>query len=118
MTPEELYELHNPTVRPLVRAARELVVSVWPDAVERIIGNDRTFRYGTGPRMSDEVIYIAGFTSHANLGFYYGAQLPDPHRLLEGTGKRLRHVKLRSPGDLDRPGLRELVQAAADLAAR
>jgi hypothetical protein len=117
MTPEESYALHNPTVRPLVRAARELVVSVWPDAVEKLL-KDTTIRYGTGPRMSDEVLYIAGFTSHVNLGFVRGAHLPDPHGLLEGTGKGMRHVKLRSPDDLDRPGLRELVQAAVDHAAR
>jgi hypothetical protein len=117
MTPEELYELHNPTVRPIVAAARELVISMWPDAVERIIGQDRMLRYGTGPRMSDEVMYIAGFTWHANLGFVKGAQLPDPYGLLEGTGKGMRHVKLRSPEDLARPGMRELVQAAVDYTA-
>jgi hypothetical protein len=116
MTPEELYELHNPVVRPIVAAARELVISLWPDAIERIIGQDRMLRYGTGSRMSDEVMYIAGFTSHANLGFVKGAQLPDPCGLLEGTGKGMRHVKLRSPEDLDRPGMRELVQAAVDYA--
>ncbi|HET9494130.1 MAG TPA: DUF1801 domain-containing protein [Chloroflexia bacterium] len=118
MTPEELLSLHNPTVRPIVAAARELVLSAWPDAVERIIGTDKMFRYGTGPRMSDEVIYIAGFTSHANLGFVRGAVLPDPHGLLEGTGKGMRHVKLRSPEDVNRPGMRELVEAAVDLATR
>ena len=117
MTPEELYNLHNPTVRPLVAAARELVVSVWPDAVEQLDAKDRMLHYGTGLRMSEQYIYIAGFTSHANLGFIGGARLPDPHGLLEGTGKIMRHVKLRTTSDLDRPGLRELVQAAADLAA-
>jgi hypothetical protein len=118
MTPEELYALHNPTVRPLVAAARELVVSVWPDAVEQIDAKDRMFHYGTGLRMSEQVMYIAGFTSHANLGFISGAQLPDPHGLLEGTGKGMRHVKLRAPEDLNRPGMRALVQAAVDLATR
>jgi hypothetical protein len=116
VTPEDLYSLHNPTVRPIVVAARELVISVWPDAVERIIPSVRMFHFGTGPRMADVVMYIAGFTSHANLGFFYGAHLPDPQGLLEGTGKRLRHVKLRRPEDLDRPGMRALIQAAADLA--
>jgi hypothetical protein len=116
MTPEELYNLHNTTVRPIVREARELVVSAWPDAVEQVVEKDRMLHYGTGRRMSDEVMYIAGFTSHANLGFYWGAQLPDPNGLLEGIGKRMRHVKLISPQDLARPGMRELVKAAADLA--
>ena len=118
MTPEELYNLHNPTVRPLVAGARELVVSVWPDAFEQVDAKDRMLHYGTGPRMSEQVMYIAGFTSHANLGFIKGAHLPDPHGLLDGTGKGMRHVKLRTPEDFSRPGMRELVRAATDLATR
>ena len=41
--------------------------------------------------------YVNVFTSHVNVGFFHGAALPDPARLLQGTGKRMRHVKLR-PG--------------------
>src|SRR3954447_2703817 len=41
--------------------------------------------------------YVNVFTSHVNVGFFQGASLPDPARLLEGAGKRMRHVKL-SPG--------------------
>jgi hypothetical protein len=41
--------------------------------------------------------YVNVFTSHVNVGFFHGAALPDPARLLEGAGKRMRHVKLR-PG--------------------
>ena len=55
---------------------------------------------------------IAGFTSHANLGFWFGSNTHDPYNLLEGTGKRLRHVKLRTLQDVDRPALRELLQSS------
>ena len=41
--------------------------------------------------------YVNVFTSHVNVGFFHGAALPDPGRLLQGTGKLMRHVKLR-PG--------------------
>jgi hypothetical protein len=41
--------------------------------------------------------YVNVFTSHVNVGFFQGAALPDPARLLQGAGKRMRHVKLR-PG--------------------
>jgi hypothetical protein len=44
--------------------------------------------------------------------FSKGTELPDPEGLLEGTGKRARHVKLRSIGDVDRPGVRALVMEA------
>ena len=39
--------------------------------------------------------YVNAFTAHAAIGFFHGSALPDPARLLEGTGKRMRHVKLR-----------------------
>ena len=42
--------------------------------------------------------YVNVFTSHVNLGFFHGAALPDPARLLQGTGKFMRHVKLRPNG--------------------
>ena len=42
--------------------------------------------------------YVNAFKAHANVGFFYGAMLPDPAELLQGAGKRMRHVKLR-PGD-------------------
>ena len=41
--------------------------------------------------------YVNAFTAHVNVGFFRGAELPDPNRLLEGTGKFMRHVKIR-PG--------------------
>jgi hypothetical protein len=52
---------------------------------------------------------------HVIFGFLRGAILHDPGKLLEGTGKYLRHVKLRSPADVRRPDVRALVKEAADL---
>lgn len=56
--------------------------------------------------------YVDAYSRHAAIGFFEGASLPDPEGLLEGQGKRMRHVKLRSPADLDRRGLLELIVAA------
>jgi hypothetical protein len=53
--------------------------------------------------------------SHVTFGLYRGTSLDDPECLLEGTGKNLRHVKIRSAEDLARPALRELIRAAAAL---
>lgn len=63
--------------------------------------------------------YVAVFTAHANVGFFHGASLPDPSRLLEGNGKSMRHVKLR-PGTLaPRAALARLIDAAyLDIKAR
>ena len=56
--------------------------------------------------------YVNVFTSHVNVGFFTGAFLYDPHHLLEGKGKRMRHVKLRPGCDIDSQALRELIERA------
>lgn len=56
--------------------------------------------------------YVDAFTAHANIGFYEGASLPDPAGLLEGTGKRMRHVKLRWSQPINEAALLALIVAA------
>jgi hypothetical protein len=56
--------------------------------------------------------YVNEFRSHANVGFFQGAGLQDPAGLLEGTGKRMRHVKLRPEAALPDAALRRLIEAA------
>ena len=56
--------------------------------------------------------YVSVFKAHINVGFFRGAALKDPAGLLEGTGKNMRHVKLR-PGDpIDAVALNKLIEAA------
>jgi hypothetical protein len=63
--------------------------------------------------------YVNVFTAHANVGFFHGAGLPDPGRLLQGTGKHMRHVKLRPGVSIDAESLSRLIAAAyADIKAR
>jgi hypothetical protein len=57
--------------------------------------------------------YFSVGKDHITFGFLRGTALPDPAKLLEGTGKSLRHVKVRSAEDLKKPALRKLIQAAA-----
>ncbi len=56
--------------------------------------------------------YVNAFKAHANVGFFYGAMLADPAGLLEGDGKRMRHVKLRPGKELDVEALSDLIKAA------
>jgi hypothetical protein len=63
--------------------------------------------------------YVNVFTSHVNVGFFQGAGLPDPGRLLQGTGKFMRHVKLRPGTATNGAALSRLVDAAySDIKAR
>jgi hypothetical protein len=57
--------------------------------------------------------YVNVFSAHVNVGFFRGAELPDPRGLLQGTGKRMRHVKLGPGRPIDESALSELIQAAA-----
>ena len=56
--------------------------------------------------------YVAAFKAHVNVGFFYGMALGDPHGLLEGSGKRMRHVKLRWGEPVDEAALGELIAAS------
>jgi hypothetical protein len=56
--------------------------------------------------------YVSSFKTHVNVGFFYGAALKDPASLLEGNGKRMRHVKLKPGHELNTQTLSDLIDAA------
>jgi hypothetical protein len=63
--------------------------------------------------------YVNVFTAHVNVGFFQGAALPDPARLLQGTGKFMRHVKLKPGTTINSTALGKLIHAAySDIKAR
>jgi hypothetical protein len=63
--------------------------------------------------------YVGVFRAHANVGFFHGAELADPAGLLEGTGKRMRHVKVKPGVDLNAAALADLIETAyADMERR
>ncbi len=93
--------------KPLVRELRKLVRKIAPNLAEQM-------KYGM-PSYTKEnhtVVYIMPAADHVNLGFYDGVDLDDPKKLLEGTGKRLKHVKVRRMHEARSPALRALVQEA------
>ena len=63
--------------------------------------------------------YVNAFKAHVNVGFFRGAEIADPAHMLEGTGRFMRHVKLRPESSVDATALKELIQTAyADMKAR
>ena len=63
--------------------------------------------------------YVNAFAGHVNLGFFRVAELPDPNGLLQGTGKFMRHVKLKPIDEIDTSSLNTLIKKAyADIRAR
>ncbi len=101
------------SMRPIATRLRELVLDVDSDAVEVVRPGDRAATYGLGPKkMSEGYCYVLPHTNWVNLGFFQGAGLADPEGLLEGTGARLRHVKVRSTDAVEAPAIHALIVAA------
>jgi len=109
-------------VRPIVEAARRLVVSAAPRVVvERPTNNKRPasptymwklVRYAVD---KEDVIGIGTFSKHSAIWFDRGRELDDPSGLLEGSGKNSRFVSLRSVADAQTPALKNLVKQAFQL---
>jgi hypothetical protein len=103
----------GPELRPLCRALRSLVASLDKDFVEVVWPRQEIASFGVGPRkMTEHYAYISLQKSYVNLGFYHGASLRDPARLLEGTGKRLRHVKIRDAAAVKSAAIAVLLREA------
>lgn len=98
------------------------VVRPWLEALRALGPDVRELLHDGHPTACVEdaaFAYVDAFSAHAAIGFYQGADLPDPARLLEGGGKRMRHVKLRWGRPMDEDALRALLAAAyADMCAR
>ena len=102
-----------PGLRPVCRALRRLIAAEHPGFVEVVWRRQRIASFGVGPhKMSEHYAYIGVQNSHVNLGFYHGASLEDPAGLLEGAGRRLRHVKVGSVAQARTAPLAALVRRA------
>jgi hypothetical protein len=93
-------------LRAIARALRAQIRAAAPELTE-------TVKWGAPCYVGQhEVVYFAAYAAHVNLGFYRGAHLDDASGRLEGTGKGLRHVKLRSVRETTAPEIRRLIRAA------
>jgi hypothetical protein len=108
---------HDPAIDPWFAARGELgaLARRWFD-VMRACGDDvRELLHDYHPTacIDDAAFgYTDIFTSHVNVGFFRGAELADPDHLLVGTGKRMRHVKLRPESEVDAASLTKLIETA------
>ncbi len=109
---------HDPAIDVWLRAQRaDLLpfVETWFARMRQCGGDVRELMHDGCPTacVDDASFgYVNAFKAHVNVGFFFGALLKDPARLLEGTGKRGRHVKLRPGRDVDSAALAQLVDTA------
>jgi Domain of unknown function (DU1801) len=103
---------YPPPVREIAVKAREVILSVMPDATEKVYPGWKVIQYGTAADMKSVFAAISPQRERVNLGLANGVDLPDPDGLLEGDGKAIRHVKLTSPEAAGAPAVRELIRGA------
>ncbi len=106
-------------IQRLALATRSLVLEEAPEASEFVyevytIADHFSFT----ERPSDAFVFTTTHAKWVNLGFNFGALLPDPNGLLRGDGKLIRHVRIAQATDLEVSGVRELVRAAIAQAER
>ena len=110
---KELLEGSSDDIQQIAHALRQVIMEVHPEAVEVVRLGYKAASYGIGEKkMSEAHTYIMPHANHVNLGFYYGALLEDSESLMEGTGKKLRHVKVRTVEEATSDGIKQLVEAA------
>ncbi|NVB77486.1 MAG: DUF1801 domain-containing protein [Kofleriaceae bacterium] len=109
---------HEPAIDEWLRAQRadlRPLVETWFARMRRCGSDVRELMHDGCPTAcvgDASFAYVAAYRDHVNVGFFFGALLADPARLLEGTGKRGRHVKLRPGRAVDAEALARLVEAA------
>ncbi len=111
----------TPEVQARLREARHRLRTCFPQGFELVFNNYNALVFGISPseHASEAFISVAGYPRWSTLFFLHGAALQDPAKLLEGTGKQVRGLRLTSRGVIDTPQVQELVaQAARPMASR
>ncbi len=102
-------------VRQAALAVREIVLDVMPGTIEQLDAPAKLIGYGTDRTYRGTICAITLHKVHINLMFARGVDLPDPHHLLTGTGKKARHVKIIPDRPIEEKAIHALLQAAHSL---
>ena len=104
----------EPKLQALIRAARKAMRKRLPTANELVYDNYNFFVIGYGPteRPSEAIFSIAAGANGVGLAFLWGAKLPDPHKLLQGSGKQNRFLRFENVKRLSEPAVEDLIAAA------
>jgi hypothetical protein len=104
----------------LAQAALAKMRARLPGAVQLVYENYNALAIGFGPtdRTSDVILSITLYPRWVSLFFRRGANLPDPQKLLKGSGTTVRHIVLEDAADLDKPAVRALIDHALKNASK
>lgn len=95
--------------RAIVRSLRTLILETGPDLEEKVKWRNPTYT------RKGNVAWLILYQDHVDLGFFKGTSMKDPKKLLEGSGKGLRHVKIREKADIKPADFKALIQEAIAL---
>jgi hypothetical protein len=108
---ERILEGNSPDVVATAHALRAAVKAAMPDIVEQVDFGNGLLAFGRSMAMRDLLFAIIPHKSHVNLQLADGADLPNPDGSIEGTGKKIRHVKVRSVEAASSPAVRTAIDA-------
>ena len=110
---------YTPEIGDTARAALAKMRARLPGAIELVYDNYNALAIGFSPteRASDVIFSITLYPRWVSLFFFRGADLPDPQKLLKGSGKQVRHIVLETAADLDNPAIKALMERALERSA-
>ena len=106
---------HAPEVQAAARALEEIIRAELPDVVVQYDAGNGLLAFGRSMKMRDLLFALIPHAGWVNLQLADGAVLPNPDGLIEGTGKRIRHIKVRSAADARERRVRRTVRDQSDL---
>lgn len=111
---------YTPEIVNLARESRAKLQALLPGAIQLVYDNYNALVIGFGPteRASEAILSIALYPRWIRLFFLHGERLRDPHKVLEGKGKQVRHVMLKKAAELDLPAVRQLIEHACERCAQ
>lgn len=107
---EEFLSSYPKEIRGIIGELRKMARSAMPGAHEFLYYD--AVNYAVDDTPLGRVCYLSPMETYVTVGFLFGARLNDKNHLLQGSGKRARHVKIRTPAEAKNPALKELVKMA------
>jgi hypothetical protein len=112
---DDFLSSYSREAREIVLCLRKLILDVFPQGVEQIDPKSGIITYGFNTTFKSLVFAIAPHMKHVNLMFSKGTEIPDHSKLLAGTGKKARHVRIRSEAETEESALRNFLKEALKL---
>ncbi len=115
---DEFIAKYTPAIGDVARGALTKMRARLPGAIELVYDNYNALAIGFSAteKTSDVIASITLYLRWVSLFFMYGAVLPDPHKLLKGSSKQVRHIVLKDASTLDEPAVQSLLAAAMEAA--